>query len=137
MIFLVLCAFFLMLFESLFARACHVTVTTHPSTKLHVAVHDLYLGVFLSFVLSKPGLGLESLVADLTLVLKQSLLFLLHLLLHSMLFWVHISNVSSPIPRVIEWMVAVIAREVAFGVGQILRMRIEQDETIWRMLLSL
>ena len=127
----------LMLFQGLSTWACCVAVAAHKSSIFHVGVEELDLIVLPRFVLPQPGLGLESLVAGLALMWQHRLLYLLLLLLLFMLLWVLIPNVPSPRSRVIEYIVAVFAWKVAFGVGQILRMRIEHDETIWQMPFSL
>ena len=106
-----------MLFQGLSAWACCVAVAAHKSSFFHVGVEELDLIVLPRFVLPQPGLGLESLVADLTLMRKHRILFLLLLLLLIMLLWVLIPNVSSPRSRVIEYIIAVFAWKVAFGVG--------------------
>ena len=108
--------------QSFFARTCSIAVATHKSSIFHVGVEELDLIVLPRFVLPQPGLGLESLVADPTLVRQHHLFFLLLLFFLCILFWVYVSHVSSPIPRVIESTETVFAWEVALGVGQIFSM---------------
>ena len=105
-----------MLFESLFTRTCSIAVAAHKSSIFHVGVEELDLGVIPIFVLSQPILGLESIVADLALMWKHRIFFLLLLLFLSMFILVIIPNVSAPRSRILECMETVLAWEVALCV---------------------
>ena len=98
-----------MLFESLFAWACSVAVTTLESSVFHVGVQDLDLGVLPGLVRSKSSVGLESIMTDQALVRILFLVQLLLLQLFQMLIWMSLLDVGMEISQIPVCSVAVLA----------------------------